>query len=89
LFILGLFSLIDAMLNIPMTELIPRLHLTERLQEALIKKEGELSPYVEMLELYETGQWERLDILIQDAGIGEGRMAMFYLEAVGWTDRFA
>ncbi|MBA3006739.1 MAG: HDOD domain-containing protein [Proteobacteria bacterium] len=89
LFMLGLFSLIDAMLNISMDELIPRLRLNERLQNALVKREGELLTYLQMVELYETGQWERLDVLVKGAGIAEGRMAIFYLEAVTWNDRFA
>lgn len=89
LFMLGLFSLIDAMLNISMDELIPRLRLNERLQNALVKREGELFTYLQMVELYETGQWERLDVLVKGAGIAEGRMAIFYLEAVTWNDRFA
>ncbi|MFH2123025.1 MAG: HDOD domain-containing protein [Pseudomonadota bacterium] len=89
LFMLGLFSLIDAILNISMAELIPRLRLNERLQNALVKREGELFSYLQMVESYETGQWEKLDLLVQDAGIAEGRMAIFYLEAVTWTDRFA
>jgi EAL and modified HD-GYP domain-containing signal transduction protein len=86
---LGLFSLIDAILNNPMKELAQRLNLNERLQEALVKRDGELFIYLEMIELYETGQWERLDALKQKAGIAEGRIAIFYLEAVSWTDRFA
>ncbi|MBU3984219.1 MAG: HDOD domain-containing protein [Proteobacteria bacterium] len=89
LFMLGLFSLIDAMLNISMDELIPRLRLNERLQNALVKREGELLTYLQMVDLYETGQWERLDVLVKGAGIAEGRMAIFYLEAVTWNDRFA
>lgn len=89
LFMLGLFSLIDAILNISMNELIPRLRLNERLQNALVKREGELFTYLQMVELYETGHWERLDVLVKGAGITEGRMAIFYLESVTWTDRFA
>ena len=89
LFMLGLFSLIDAILNNPMAELTQRLNLNKKLQEALVKRDGELFIYLEMIELYETGQWERLDVLKQKAGITEGRMAIFYLEAVSWTDRFA
>ena len=89
MFMLGLFSLIDAILDASMAELTHRLCLNTRLQEALAKRTGELFPYLEMIELYETGQWERLDILVQGAGIAEGRMALFYLEAVGWTDRFS
>jgi hypothetical protein len=42
-----------------------------------------------MIELYETGQWEKLDILRQAAGIAEGRMALFYLEAISWVDKFS
>ena len=37
----------------------------------------------------EYAQWERLDVLKQKAGIAEGRIAIFYLEAVSWTDRFS
>jgi EAL and modified HD-GYP domain-containing signal transduction protein len=88
MFMLGIFSVIDAILNNPMAELTQRLNLTARLQEALVKRNGKLFIYLEMVELYETGQWERLDVLKQRAGIGEERMAIFYLEAVSWTDRF-
>ena len=88
LFMLGLFSLIDTILNSPMADLTHRLYLNESLQEALVKRDGELFCYLEMIELYERGQWERLDVLKQQAGITEGRMALFYLEAVSWTDRF-
>lgn len=89
MFMLGLFSLIDAILNGSMKELTHRLYLNERLQDALVKRQGELFTYLQMIELYETGQWEKLDSLVQNAGIAEGRMAIFYLEAVSWTDRFA
>jgi EAL and modified HD-GYP domain-containing signal transduction protein len=89
LFMLGLFSLIDAILNNPMGELTQSLNLNKRIQEALVKRDGELFLYLEMIELYETGQWGRLDVLKQSAGIAEGRMAIFYLEAVSWTDRFS
>jgi len=89
LFMLGLFSLIDAILDNSMTELIPRLHLNERIEEALVQRAGELFICLEMIELYETAQWEQLDSLRQATGIGEGRMAIFYLEAIRWADRFA
>lgn len=89
MFMLGLFSLIDAILNNSMAELAQRLYLNQKLQNALVKRDGELFIYLEMIELYEAGQWEQLDALKQSAGIAEGRMAVFYLEAVSWTDRFA
>lgn len=88
LFMLGLLSLIDAILDNSMAGLIDRLRLNERIEEALVKRTGEIFIYLEMIELYETAQWERLDGLRQNAGISEGRMAVFYLEAVHWADRF-
>ncbi|MBW6521228.1 MAG: HDOD domain-containing protein [Desulfoarculaceae bacterium] len=88
LFMLGLLSLIDAILDNSMAGLIDRLRLNGRIEEALVKRTGELFSYLEMIELYETAQWERLDGLRQNAGISEGRMAVFYLEAVHWADRF-
>ena len=88
MFMLGLFSLIDAILDNSMADLIQRLRFNERIEEALAKRVGELFIYLEMVELYETAQWEQLDTLRQAAGIGEGRMAVFFLEAISWTDRF-
>jgi len=89
MFMLGLFSLIDAILDNSMAELIHRLHLNERIEEALVKRAGELFIYLEMIELYETAQWEQLDSQRQATGIGEGRMAVFYLEAISWVDKFS
>ncbi len=89
MFMLGLFSLIDAILDNSMEELIHRMHLKESLHDALVKRDGELFIYLQMIELYETGQWERLDVLRQATGIAEGRMAVFYLEAISWTDKFS
>ncbi|MEK6202377.1 MAG: hypothetical protein N2A40_08175 [Desulfobulbaceae bacterium] len=54
----------------------------------MIQREGELFIYLEMVEFYETGQWENLAALRQAAGIAEGRLAVFYLEAISWVDKF-
>lgn len=89
MFMLGLFSLIDAMLDNTMERLINPLHLKNSVQKALVKREGELFIYLEMVELYETAQWEKLDALRQAARIAEGRLAVFYLEAISWVDKFS
>ncbi|MBU0947011.1 MAG: HDOD domain-containing protein [Proteobacteria bacterium] len=85
-FMLGLFSLIDAMLDHSMDELMKNLPINDALKKALTKRRGELFSALEFIELYEQGEWDILEQRSQAAEIPEGKIASFYLEAITWAD---
>ncbi len=87
-FMLGLFSLIDAMLDNEMDYLLEQLPLTDPVKAALGRREGEMLPFLQTIELYEAGDWGRFEEVLSDIGIEASRYPAFYFDAVGWADNY-
>jgi EAL and modified HD-GYP domain-containing signal transduction protein len=87
-FMMGLFSLIDAMLDHSMEYLMKQLPITDSVKNALSKKEGEMFPFLQAIESYGTGNWEKFEETSASIGIDAKRFPGFYLDAVGWADSY-
>jgi EAL and modified HD-GYP domain-containing signal transduction protein len=88
LYTLGLFSLIDAILDTPMKAVIERLPFSEEIRQALVDKEGELADYLMLVSCYEKGDWECVARSVQKTGVNEQHVPDCYLDAVGWADSY-
>ena len=86
MFLLGLFSLIDAMLDRHMKEILSQLPLTEAVKAALICRDGELFLYIRLIETYETGNWLAFRYAQKKSGVESKKLLEFYLEAIEWAD---
>lgn len=89
LFTLGLFSLIDAILDQEMDHLMASLPLSADIKSALVDRSGGLADFLSLTCAYESGDWARVSCLSQRMGIEESLMPALYLEAVRWADSFA
>lgn len=85
-FMLGLFSLIDAMLDNSMEYLMDQLPLTDAVKDALCKQTGSMYPYLHAVEMYETGRWDKFDQILSKVSIDASKFPGFYMDAVGWAD---
>ncbi|MBU4236804.1 MAG: HDOD domain-containing protein [Proteobacteria bacterium] len=88
LFMLGLFSLLDAMLDASMEVLMTQLPISEEITQALVHKSGSLFPYLQLIQLYEAGEWVKLDRLMGTLNLDEHKIMDSYLDAVHWADNF-
>lgn len=86
LFTLGLFSLIDAIMDNSMAVVIGKLPLADSIKGALVNREGKMANYLSLAEAYEKGQWERTLEMAGMLGIDEGKLPQHYLEALNWAD---
>lgn len=86
LFMLGLFSLIDAMLDNSMDNLINKMPLSDKICEALAHRKGEFFPYLKVVETYEAGDWEEFEKYFNEIGCAPEKIVEFYMEAVDWAD---
>jgi len=57
LFLTGLFSCIDIMLDKPMDEALKMLHVAKNINDALINGKGELAPVLDFVRLYENADF--------------------------------
>lgn len=86
LFTLGLFSLIDAILDSPMDHVMEQLPLAREIKAALIEKNNALSLYLKLVQEYERGNWEEISLLSSSLGIDMERLPEIYLEGLSFAD---
>jgi EAL and modified HD-GYP domain-containing signal transduction protein len=85
-YLLGMMSLLPAMMRLPMEELAPALPLREEIREAL---KGAANPeriLLEWLENHERGDWAACDAAVQRKGLDDEFLAACYAEAVMWAE---
>lgn len=88
LFMAGLFSLIDAILDLPMADVLGNLPLSADVAEALGQGGGALAPVLDLVRGYEAGDWAQTSAIAQALDLDEQRLPALYLEALGWADAF-
>ena len=86
LFTLGLFSLIDAILDDTMESLMEKLPLSEDIKGALVHKSGKLKDYLSLTVAYETGDWEGVSKSATSLNLDEGGLPDSFMEALTWAD---
>jgi EAL and modified HD-GYP domain-containing signal transduction protein len=59
-FTVGLFSLVDAVMDLPMEELLDHLPFTTAIKLALVERSGELGRLLEEVIHYEKGEWREI-----------------------------
>ncbi len=86
LFTLGLFSLIDAIMDQEMESLMEKLPLSENIKKALVSGEGVLGQYLRLAQCYEAGDWKGFAESVKKLGIDEEKVPECYMEALGWAN---
>jgi c-di-GMP-related signal transduction protein len=90
LFLIGLFSLLDAMLSRPLPEILAELGLGGDIADALLGtgRPGQPLAGVHQLVLeYEAGDWEALSDTAARLRIPKEVIGEVYLEAIAWSDQ--
>ncbi len=79
MFTLGLFSVIDALLDTPMKELLAKLPLASDMREALVDHKGRKGAMLECLNALENGDFDKAEGILPTAG-------ELYVSALAWAD---
>jgi EAL and modified HD-GYP domain-containing signal transduction protein len=85
-YLLGMLSLLPAMLRLPMEELTPSLPLRAEICEAL---QGTLNPersLLAWLECHEQGDWQTCDLIAKANGLSRVQLMQCYAESVVWSE---
>jgi len=89
LFTLGLFSLIDAITDNPMEQLIGKLPLSGSIKDALVSGKGQLSEYLRLAVGYERAEWEAVSESARTLCIPNDDLPGYFSEALAWTNAFS
>lgn len=85
LFMLGMFSLIDAFVDRSLSDILDEMPLSDEIKYALIGKGSTYSKVYDLVIAYEKGDWDHFSQLVADQKINEAELPKLYTESVEWS----
>ena len=86
-YLLGMISLLPAMLGVPMEEIVPILPLRDHICEALAGAMNRERSLLSWLEFHEAGDWTSCDRLVATHQFHSDELLQCYLQAVSWAEK--
>jgi len=85
MFLLGLFSLLDAMLGQPMAELVDTMPMAPRIKAVLKGEKNNLSPWLDLINCVDQNRWCDVGAILSGQNISHVGAARDYLAASRWA----
>jgi EAL and modified HD-GYP domain-containing signal transduction protein len=85
LFLLGLLSLIDAMLEMPMAEVLEKVPLDHETKAVLLGQPSMLRPVYQLMLAHESGEWQAASALGAELHLDHEEVASLYWQAQQWA----
>jgi EAL and modified HD-GYP domain-containing signal transduction protein len=86
-FMVGLFSMLDVLMGMPLDELLKPLHLAEHAERALLNREGRLGQLLALLEQAEARDLAAATGSLSRLGIAADSFNQMQIAALGWVHR--
>jgi EAL and modified HD-GYP domain-containing signal transduction protein len=84
LFLMGLFSVLDAVLDIPMDEALKLVHVSDKIYSALVDRTGDFFPIYDFLLQYEAANWSVISRILLLNNIPVGDIYNCYVDSLKW-----
>lgn len=88
LFIVGVFSLLDAMLEMPMDKVLEKVQLPEAITDALSRREGVYGPFLQLAEACESGSGLMIEQLAASLQYEPAKVNDCHIAALSWAENF-
>jgi c-di-GMP-related signal transduction protein len=88
-FLLGMFSLLGAVMQRPLNEVLGDLNIAQNLRQALLGPVDLANPLSRLLHLvksYETANWDEVETCLSGIGLTSGALSTGYLETLSWVE---
>jgi c-di-GMP phosphodiesterase len=88
MFLLGLFSFLDAILGQPMDDILKKLPLEPRLEAALLGRDADLGIWLDLAAACERGSWDKTEALLTTLNLTSEHTAKSLNESAQWAKQF-
>lgn len=85
LFLMGLLSLMDSILEIPIADVVSRIALDQETRSVLLGGASRLRPLYQLMLAQESGEWEQAGTLARSLRLHESDGAEAYWQAMQWA----
>ena len=87
LFIVGVFSLLPAFLEMPMEQVLERVAISEKIADALLDRSGIYGPFLSLVEAVESGDEGQLENLALSLMLSPGQVSEAHMQALAWVEQ--
>jgi EAL and modified HD-GYP domain-containing signal transduction protein len=84
-FIVGLLSLLDVLLEVPMDKILSRLELSDDVRGALLGRGGPFGERLQLVEAYERADWDTAQGMATIGHASEEALPSMYIDALHWA----
>ncbi|SMF17004.1 EAL and HDOD domain-containing protein [Desulfovibrio gilichinskyi] len=88
MFLFGLFSLLDAMFDMPMASVTQYLPIDKELRAALCGEDNIYKKHLDLINYFEEAQWDQLEQTILELGLTPVSVSRNYYDSMRWTNSF-
>ena len=85
LFLMGLLSVMDAVLDQPLDSILAELPVRGEIKEALQARKGLYWQLLELATAHERADWEKVSEVVSETGMNEEQVSALYISAVDWS----
>jgi EAL and modified HD-GYP domain-containing signal transduction protein len=85
LFLMGLLSVMDALLDQPLDSILAELPIRREIKDALQARSGLYRKVLEIAIAHERADWEKVTLLASELKIQEEKVSVIYIAAVEWS----
>lgn len=85
-FLIGLLSLIDAILDERIDLVLESLPLAPAIKEPLLTGKGEMAELIKLVSAIERADWDKSDVIIEQLSLNKEQTTQAYTDALHWAD---
>ncbi|MEC6797582.1 HDOD domain-containing protein [Photobacterium sp. S4TG1] len=85
-FLAGMFSLLDALLDSSLAELLMLLKLQPHIKMALLHRQGDLGLVLNIVDAFDKANWQQVALACGELGLSEQQVQESYLQALAWAE---
>jgi len=87
LFLLGLMSLMDAIMDTPMATIVKQTNISPHIATPLLTRDGKFGNLLNLIACYEQSNWDQAQALAAHYAVSLERIFDIYLQALEWVQR--
>lgn len=87
LFLMGMFSLLDALTDIPLPQVLEELPLNENVKEALLGGDGQFGRIRDIVVHYEKGKWDAFSRAVAELKVPEQDVPEMFRKSLTWASQ--
>jgi EAL and modified HD-GYP domain-containing signal transduction protein len=85
LFLLGMLSLMDSILEIPMQQIVDNIPIDQESKTVLLGKASRLRPVYQLMLAQESGEWQAVNDLSRQLSLSDSDVANAHWQALQWA----